>query len=118
MLAALEDTAIDATPEPLTVTGLSIAAGARMLVQNLSFGVRRGEFLAILGRNGSGKTLTLHALAGLSTPYSGQVLLDGEELTAMPRRRIAQRLGSLILRAARSQRSRAGSSAARPWPRC
>ena len=96
MLAALEDTAIDATPEPLTVTGLSIAAGARMLVQNLSFGVRRGEFLAILGRNGSGKTLTLHALAGLSTPYSGQVLLDGEELTAMPRRRIAQRLGLLL----------------------
>src|ERR1700733_1331140 len=88
--------AIDESLELLTATGLAIAAGARMLVQNLSLGVRRGEFLAILGRNGSGKTLTLHALAGLSAPYSGQVLLDGEELTAMPRRWIAQRLGLLL----------------------
>jgi iron complex transport system ATP-binding protein len=87
---------INASGELLTVTGLAIAAGARVLVQNLSFGMRGGEFLAILGRNGSGKTLTLHALAGLSAPHGGQVLLDGEELTAMPRRRIARRLGLLL----------------------
>jgi iron complex transport system ATP-binding protein len=88
--------AIDESLELLTATDLAIAAGARMLVQNLSLSVRRGEFLAVLGRNGSGKTLTLHALAGLSAPYSGRVLLDGEELTAMPRRWIAQRLGLLL----------------------
>jgi iron complex transport system ATP-binding protein len=87
---------INASGELLTVTGLAIAAGARVLVQNLSFGMRGGEFLAILGRNGSGKTLTLHALAGLSAPHGGRVLLDGEELTAMPRRRIARRLGLLL----------------------
>jgi iron complex transport system ATP-binding protein len=88
--------AIDPSLEPLTATGLAIAAGERMLVQNLSLSVHRGEFLAILGRNGSGKTLTLHALAGLSTPHSGRVLLDGEDLTLMPRRWIAQRLGLLL----------------------
>jgi iron complex transport system ATP-binding protein len=87
---------IDASGELLTVTGLAIAAGARVLVQSLSFGVRGGEFLAILGRNGSGKTLTLHALAGLNAPHSGQVLLDGEDLSVMPRRRIARHLGLLL----------------------
>ena len=72
--------AIDEPKNPLTVAGLSIVAGARALVQNLSLAVRRGEFLAILGRNGSGKTLTLHALAGLNAAHSGRVLLDGEDL--------------------------------------
>ncbi len=88
--------AIDESKDPLTVAGLSIVAGARALVQNLSLAVRRGEFLAILGRNGSGKTLTLHALAGLNAAHSGRVLLDGEDLGAMPRRRIARRLGLLL----------------------
>lgn len=88
--------AVDESKDPLTVAGLSIVAGARALVQNLSLAVRRGEFLAILGRNGSGKTLTLHALAGLNAAHSGRVLLDGEDLGAMPRRRIARRLGLLL----------------------
>ena len=82
--------------EPLTVRSLSIVAGARVLVHDLSLGLRRGEFLAILGRNGSGKTLTLHALAGLNAAHGGHVLLDGEPLAAMPRRRIARRLGLLL----------------------
>ena len=82
--------------EPLTVEGLSIVAGERVLVQNLSLGLRRGEFLAILGRNGSGKTLTLHALAGLNAARGGRVLLDGADLAALPRRLIARRLGLLL----------------------
>ena len=88
--------AIDQSLEPLSVAGLSIVVGGRALVKYLSLGVRRGEFLAILGRNGSGKTLTLHALAGLNGAQSGRVLLDGEDLDAMPRRRIARRLGLLL----------------------
>jgi iron complex transport system ATP-binding protein len=86
----------DDTLEPLRVDGLSIVAGERVLVQKLSLGLRRGEFLAILGRNGSGKTLTLHALAGLNTAQGGRVLLDGQDLRTLPRRRIARRLGLLL----------------------
>jgi iron complex transport system ATP-binding protein len=87
---------VEQTLEPLIVAGLSIVAGQRTLLQDLSLGLRRGEFLAILGRNGSGKTLTLHALAGLNAAHSGRVLLDGQDLAAMPRRRIARRLGLLL----------------------
>ena len=82
--------------EPLSVAGLSIVAGERTLLQDLSLGLRRGEFLAILGRNGSGKTLTLHALAGLNDARGGRILLDGQDLRAMPRRQIARRLGLLL----------------------
>jgi len=81
---------------PLSTVGLSVHAGHRTLLHELSLELRRGEFLAILGRNGSGKTLTLHALAGLNRTRTGRVLLDGEDLGAMPRRRIARRLGVLL----------------------
>jgi len=80
----------------LQIKGVAITAGGRTLVHDLTLDLRGGEFLAILGRNGSGKSLTLHALAGLNPLSEGKVLLDGENLARMPRRRIAQRLGLLL----------------------
>jgi iron complex transport system ATP-binding protein len=82
--------------DPLQLNAVSIVAGPRVLVNDLTLGLRRGEFLAILGRNGSGKSLTLHAAAGLNPLSHGQVLLDGEDLTTLSRRQIAQRLGLLL----------------------
>jgi iron complex transport system ATP-binding protein len=88
---------------PATVIGSSLAAagvaihgGPRELVSELSFEFAPGEFVAILGRNGSGKTLTLHTLAGLKPPQHGNVLLDGVPLSQLRRRAIAQRLGLLM----------------------
>jgi Cu-processing system ATP-binding protein len=52
--------------------------GAQVAVQDLSLGVARGEVMALLGPNGSGKTTTLKAAAGLILPSAGEVLL-GEE---------------------------------------
>lgn len=46
---------------------------------NLSFG--RGEFIAVTGRNGSGKTTVTRLLTGLEKPVSGQILLDGQDVT-------------------------------------
>lgn len=84
-----------ADPVPLAAEALTIRAGARLLVEQLTLTVRRGEFLVILGRNGSGKSRTLHALAGLDTPAAGRVLLDGRAIGSMPRRAIARRLALL-----------------------
>jgi len=80
----------------LAARGLTIRAGERRLVAELSFALSPGEFVAVLGRNGSGKTLTLHALAGLDAPAAGEVLLDGAPLRGQRRRRIAQRLALLM----------------------
>jgi iron complex transport system ATP-binding protein len=51
--------------------------------------------LAVLGRNGAGKSSLLHVLAGLAAPASGEVRLDGIGLADWPRRALAQRLGLL-----------------------
>jgi iron complex transport system ATP-binding protein len=79
----------------LRTEALTISAGLRVLVQDLSVSVGSGEFLAILGRNGCGKSLTLHALAGLSTPRHGRIYLDDVDMRGLSRREIARELGLL-----------------------
>jgi lipopolysaccharide export system ATP-binding protein len=54
--------------------------------------LNRGEVVALLGPNGSGKTTTFYAIAGLVTPEGGQVLIDGRDVTTLPMYRRA-RLG-------------------------
>src|SRR5579862_5958433 len=74
---------------------LSISAGQRRLVTDLNVSFTPGEFTVILGRNGCGKSLTLHTLAGLRPPLGGAVELDGQQLTQRSRREIARHLGLL-----------------------
>ncbi len=94
-----------ATPAPAALNGagrpslaahaLDVAAGGRMLVQALEIEARGGEFVAVLGRNGVGKTLTLHTLAGLRAPSAGAVQLDARDLGAWSGRDRARRLALL-----------------------
>jgi iron complex transport system ATP-binding protein len=79
----------------LSAARLCVHAGARELVRELSVEFAPGELVAILGRNGSGKTLTLHTLAGLRPPDAGRVTLDGTALPELRRRALALRLGLL-----------------------
>jgi iron complex transport system ATP-binding protein len=83
-------------PAGLVTRSLGIAAGTRQLVAELSVEFRAGEITAVLGRNGSGKTLTLHTLAGLRRAQQGVVQLDGTPLDQLGRRKIARRLGVLM----------------------
>ncbi|MFI5251999.1 MAG: ABC transporter ATP-binding protein [Bacteroidota bacterium] len=55
----------------------------------VSLDVNRGEFLGIVGSSGSGKSTLLNLLAGLDTPTSGTVEIDGVPLTAMSRRQLS-----------------------------
>ena len=80
---------------PLAARAVSVRAGTRELVRGLNVEFSPGEVVAILGRNGSGKTLTLHTLGGLRAPAGGDVLLDGVALTELKRRAVALRLGLL-----------------------
>jgi iron complex transport system ATP-binding protein len=85
------------TPSPFTLAarGLDVTVGERRLVSAMSVQFTPGQFVAILGRNGSGKTLTLHTLAGLRRPQGGGVYLDGTAMESLSRRAVAQRLGLL-----------------------
>ena len=79
----------------LEVSGLRITVPGRVLVEALEFTLTRGEFIAILGRNGSGKTLSLLTLAGLRRADAGTVRLGGEAMTALRRHQVARRLALL-----------------------
>ena len=65
--------------------------GARTVISDLSFDVKRGETFGFLGSNGSGKTTTLRALLGIYRPTSGQLLIGGEPFKP----EFAHRLGYL-----------------------
>ena len=79
----------------LAASDLGVRAGERLLLEALQLEVQAGEFIAVLGRNGSGKSLTLHTLAGLRAAATGRVELAGSALAALSRRAIAQRLAFL-----------------------
>ncbi len=79
----------------LSVQRLTVRVGSRTLVEDLSIDFVPGEFVAILGRNGSGKTLSLQTLAGLRQPLDGQVCLEGTPLEQLGRRALARKLGFL-----------------------
>ncbi len=76
----------------LTVTGIRKAYRKRPVIRDVSMTLRRGEVVALLGPNGSGKTTTFYAIAGLIHVDSGQVTVDGRDVTLLPMYRRA-RLG-------------------------
>src|SRR5689334_12927233 len=57
----------------ITVTDLELRAGARLLVENVSFQVAAGDKIGLVGRNGAGKTTLLRVLAGEALPTAGRV---------------------------------------------
>ncbi len=79
----------------LEARGLCVVAGPRTLVSALDLAVAAGNFVAVLGRNGAGKTLLLHTLAGLRAPEAGEVRLGGVAIAGLGRREIARRLALL-----------------------
>ena len=64
--------------------GVSKLYGPVKALDNVSFELRKGEFLTMLGPSGSGKTTSLRAIAGFIQPTSGRLLIEGRDMTAVP----------------------------------
>lgn len=75
----------------LTVTDLEVSYGAITAVHGISLRVEEGEFVALIGNNGAGKTSTLKAICGVIPAKGGTVELNGENITRKPSDRIAAR---------------------------
>jgi len=76
----------------LRVTGLRKSYRRRPVIRDVTMTLGRGEVVALLGPNGSGKTTCFYAIAGLVQADGGQVVIDGRDVTGLPMYRRA-RLG-------------------------
>ena len=70
----------DQAPDMIQVTGLTHYYGPHPAIQDVNFGVRRGEILGFLGPNGAGKTTTMRILTGYMPPTRGKVTVDGYDI--------------------------------------
>jgi branched-chain amino acid transport system ATP-binding protein len=74
----------------LEVNGLNSYYGDSHILFDVSLKVEQHEVVALLGRNGAGKSTTLKSLMGVLTPRSGAIVLDGKDLAGRPAHAIAQ----------------------------
>ncbi len=65
----------------LAVEGLGLRIGGVSIVEDVSFGVREGEFLVIIGPNGAGKTTLFNLLSGFARPTAGRITFAGRDIT-------------------------------------
>ncbi|WP_254773754.1 ABC transporter ATP-binding protein [Microbacterium sp. cf046] len=77
----------------ITVRGLSVRRSRREVLHDIDLDVPRGEFLAIVGANGAGKTSLIQALAGVVPPPRGSVHVDGLDVGRADARTLASRIG-------------------------
>jgi urea transport system ATP-binding protein len=68
----------------LRVDGLNQFYGGSHILRDVAFEARPGEVTVVLGRNGVGKTTLLKTLMGLVPARTGQVVLDGQDITTLP----------------------------------
>jgi len=70
--------------------------GARKVLDDISFQIRRGEMLVLLGRSGSGKTTILKLINGLLKPTAGEVFFDGKSTSSRDPIRLRRQIGYVI----------------------
>ena len=72
----------------LKVENLVVRYGMIEAIKGISFEVRDGEIVTLIGANGAGKTTTMHTISGLLKPAQGSVTLDGVDITKIPAHKI------------------------------
>ena len=80
----------------LEVQGIDVYYGDVQVLYELSFEVREGEMVTLLGSNGAGKTTTLRAISGLRPPRRGDILFRGQSLVRLPAKARAELGISLV----------------------
>ena len=83
-------------PALLEVRNLEVTYGEFAAVRGVSFEVRQGDLVTIIGANGAGKSTTLRAVMGLQRPRGGRILFEGEDITGEPAHLRARRGISLV----------------------
>lgn len=77
----------------IEVRGVSLGYGRRLVLADLNFRVGPGEMVGLIGPNGCGKSTIIRALSRVIPTRSGEILLDGRNVSKIPRHELARRLG-------------------------
>ena len=75
----------------LNVNDLNVYYGVIHAIKNISFQIKKGEIVSLIGANGAGKTSTLHAISGLVPIKSGEISLNGENVTNIDAHKLVSR---------------------------
>lgn len=75
----------------IEIRGLSAAYDKADVLHDVSLSVAPGQITCLLGSNGAGKSTLIRAILGLTPPHSGQILLDGEEITGLATHKVIAR---------------------------
>ena len=78
--------------------------GTKVIVDDVCLNIRSGEFFGLIGPNGSGKTTLISLIAGIRSPYAGEVFLDGSPLRSFSRRAIARNIALVEQNATTAER--------------
>lgn len=73
----------------LEVENLRVGYESLEVIKGISFSVRQGEIVTVLGSNGAGKSTTLRTISGLHRASSGRIVFDGEDITRLSAARVA-----------------------------
>ncbi len=87
LTASTTELAIESTPhlpaDALALSGIDVLYADSHVLHGVSFALRAGRVLALLGRNGAGKTTCMHAIVGFLTPRGGEIRLFGEVISRL-----------------------------------
>src|SRR5512134_2396682 len=74
----------------LEVRNLHVCYGVISALQGISLSVKPGSIVTLIGANGAGKSTTLRAISGLVKPRSGEIRLNGQNITSLPAHKIVK----------------------------
>jgi iron complex transport system ATP-binding protein len=77
---------------PVEIENVSFAYGPQVVLQDMSFAVRRGQFLAVAGPNGAGKSTLLNLICGLLRPQKGRIRIDGVNIHSYSVKALARKV--------------------------
>jgi branched-chain amino acid transport system ATP-binding protein len=75
----------------LSITDLHVSYGAIAALNGVTFDIKSGDIVTLIGGNGAGKTTTLRTISGLLRPKAGRVMFNAEDITALPPHQIVAR---------------------------
>src|SRR6185369_8456897 len=81
----------DSRKTMLEIKNLTVTYGVIAALHQISFDIKQGDIVTLIGANGAGKTTTLRAISGLVKAASGEVIYDGETVTNQPAHKLVAR---------------------------